>query len=273
MIEKRRLITKTRDEESIPLSLLKKGKLHLLPLYYWLTLSYTGRELIQNQGSARFTDHVYHNKPEGKFLVGKILDGYILRNRLCRSLRHRHEMVQDLLQKLIDDYPCEREVSLLTVPCGYAMDVLNVLDERKDRRIRAYGLDLDEEAIETARTRAEGREIANISFHVGDAMTLKDYPVRSADIVSSVGFAAYLSDSQLTAFCQQIASILQEGGAFVTTCPTDYRRSSLSKDLFGLDTRHITKEHLAQLFAQSPFREVVMHDAPNGIQTVVLARK
>ena len=65
-----RFVSKTRRIESLPLHLLKRGKIHLMPVYYLARLSRLGSELISNQGSAEYQDLVYLNQPQGKLLIG-----------------------------------------------------------------------------------------------------------------------------------------------------------------------------------------------------------
>ena len=78
MDSRKPLASKTRQIESIPLHVLKTGKIHLLPVYQLAALSSVGKELILNQGSARYQDLVYRNLPEGRLLLGKLFDSYLL---------------------------------------------------------------------------------------------------------------------------------------------------------------------------------------------------
>ena len=54
------LYNRTRSARSIPLGLLKRGRLLELPLYYMLRESDLAREGFENLGSYKFADHIYH---------------------------------------------------------------------------------------------------------------------------------------------------------------------------------------------------------------------
>src|SRR6476659_6618225 len=84
-----RLPNRTRVSQSIPRRLLGEGKLHLLPVYALLRTSDLAREGIENSGSFRFADHIYRGKPSGRYGVGTVLDGVLLRLRGAKSMRSR----------------------------------------------------------------------------------------------------------------------------------------------------------------------------------------
>src|SRR5437773_12430263 len=72
------LYNRTRSSRSIPLGLLKRGRLLELPLYYILRESDLAREGFENSGSYQFADHIYRNVPSGKNRFGRWLDAQLL---------------------------------------------------------------------------------------------------------------------------------------------------------------------------------------------------
>src|SRR5215212_10104789 len=85
----RRLANRTRVSRSIPRRLVAERKFHLLPVYALLRTSDLAREGIENSGSFRFADHVYRAKASGRYGLGVLLDGVLLRLRGARSMRNR----------------------------------------------------------------------------------------------------------------------------------------------------------------------------------------
>src|SRR5688572_29377988 len=87
----------TRESASIPRRLWEEGKLHLIPLYALLRTSDLAREGIENSGSYRFADHIYLGRARGKYGIGRLLDGVLLRLRAARSMRNRYRHSRDMI--------------------------------------------------------------------------------------------------------------------------------------------------------------------------------
>ncbi|MDQ6885128.1 MAG: hypothetical protein M3077_12995, partial [Candidatus Dormibacteraeota bacterium] len=106
---------RTRRAASIPGRLVREGKLYLLPVYYLGLTTELGKEAIENSGSYDFADHIYGNRPAGRFLVGYLLDAVFLNLKSARALRSRYRYARSEIQRLI----AERAdaVDVLAVPC------------------------------------------------------------------------------------------------------------------------------------------------------------
>src|SRR4029077_18006626 len=92
---------RTRRTASIPRRLVREGQLHLLPVYYLGLNTALGRAAIKNCGSYEFADHIYGNRPAGKFLVGCLLDALFLILKSARSFRSRYLYARSEIQRLI----------------------------------------------------------------------------------------------------------------------------------------------------------------------------
>ncbi|MDQ6712581.1 MAG: class I SAM-dependent methyltransferase family protein, partial [Candidatus Dormibacteraeota bacterium] len=106
---------RTRRTASIPRRLVREGKIHLLPVYYLGLTTELGKEAIHNSGSYDFADHIYGNRPAGRFLIGYLLDAVFLNLKSARALRSRYRYARSEIQRLI----AERAdaVDVLAVPC------------------------------------------------------------------------------------------------------------------------------------------------------------
>lgn len=277
-----RLVSKTRRIESIPLHLLKQGKVYLLPVYYMAKLSRLGNELILNQGSAEYQDLVYLNQPQGRFVIGKILDKYLLGFPTARGCRSRLAATQDTLEHLVDSSPSKNTV-ILDVGCGYARGLIaiaEVVNNRRNGRLSGYGLDLDERAIETASVRAREKGLVDLTFVVGDALEPGDYPVRSADIVVLNGVAQYLPYDQRMRLYHNIHSLLNENGYLLTDyfcnwakSPTEKWWKGISEQFLGVRLDWLDKEGVEEMFSGLPFRKVKTWYSHDDLCLMVLAEK
>ena len=93
---------RTRRTTSIPRRLVREGKLHLLPVYYLGLTTALGKEAIENSGSYDFADHIYGNRPAGKFLIGYLLDALFLNLKSARSFRSRYLYARSEIQRAAD---------------------------------------------------------------------------------------------------------------------------------------------------------------------------
>jgi ubiquinone/menaquinone biosynthesis C-methylase UbiE len=232
-----------------------------------------GKEVFLNHASAEFLDLSYRNQPEGKFIIGKIIDKYLLNHPLAKAGRNRLAIVQETLMQLIEKWPPQKEVTILSLPCGYARDLIGVLEDIKDRNVRAYGLDLGEKAVEVASERAKEKGIEKISFHLGDALCPESYPIQSPDIISSIGLAEYLSYEDMIKFYKQLHSVLGEDGYLLASYTGHYPNERIALEISGLIINLLDKPEVEEVFSQLPFSDVKIWHEPEKIHTMILARK
>lgn len=275
----RQLASKTRKIESMPMHLLKHGKVYLLPVYYMAKLSRVGSELALNQGSAEYQDLVYRNQPEGRLIVGKIFDKYLLNFPTAKGCRSRLAATQEVLKQLIDSSTA-KDIVLLDLGCGYARGLIGTMAGIKDRHITAYGMDLDEKAIEVASARAQEKGLANLTFSVGDALNLGDYPVQSADIVILNGLAQYLSSDGRMQLYHNVHSLLDDNGYLLTDYFCDWAKNpvqkwwkGISEDFLGVKLDWLGKEAVEEMFSRLPFRNVKTWYSQGNFCLMVLAKK
>ena len=109
---------RTRRSRSIPVTLLRRGHLPAIPLYWVLRLSELAREGFENSGSYRFADHIYRDTPAGRGPIGRWIDARLLSMPAVRSFRNRYLAARDALVSFLVNRPSDRDVHVLSVPSG-----------------------------------------------------------------------------------------------------------------------------------------------------------
>lgn len=266
---------RTRRTASIPRRLVREGKLFLLPVYYLGLTSELGREAIHNSGSYDFADHIYANRPAGRFLVGYLLDALFLRLKSARSFRSRYLYARGEIQRLI----LERDapVDVLAVPCGLARELFDVsawlTDQRRDRPVRLYGMDLDPELINRLVTAGRPRQVG-IEFACGDALSPDAYPTQDFDAIVSLGFTEFLDDAMTAAFYRLAHGKLKPGGRFITSGMRPHRLSDyLLRNVADLQTWYRSPESLRGLAGQAGFEQISTYEDATGLQTMLIGIK
>jgi hypothetical protein len=266
---------RTRRTASIPRRLVREGNFHLLPVYYLGLTTALGKEAIENSGSYDFADHIYGNRPAGKFVVGYLLDALFLNLKSARALRSRYLAARKEIQRLIVERPDPIEV--LAVPCGLARELFDVAtwlaDERLSRQVRLIGMDLDQELV--ARLVGTSRRLGlGIEFVCGDALSAGAYPAQPFDGIVSLGFTEFLDDTLAAAFYRLAHGKLKPGGQLVTSGMRPHKLSDyLLRNVADLQTSYRSAETLRGLARHAGFEQISTYEDRTGLQTMLIGVK
>ena len=266
---------RTRRTTSIPRRLVREGKLHLLPVYYLGLTTALGKEAIENSGSYDFADHIYGNRPAGRFLVGYLLDALFLNLKSARSFRSRYLYARSEIQRLI----VERAdpIDVLAVPCGLARELFDVstwlADDHPKRQVRLIGMDLDQELV--SRLAGTSRRLGlGIAFVCGDALSADAYPAQPCDGIVSLGFTEFLDDTLAAAFYRLAYGKLKPGGRLVTSGMRPHKLSDyLLRNVADLQTSYRSAETLRGLARQAGFEQISTYEDRTGLQTMLIGVK
>lgn len=267
---------RTRQSKSIPLNLLRRGRLHDVVLYYLLAPSDLAREGFRNSGSYNFADHIYRNLPSGKNAFGRWVDARLLGMAAVRSFRNRFLAARDELAEFL----CLRSgrvLDVLSIPCGIPRELAEGAAIARRRGadlsvITFHGLDLDPEVLRLATNFAREHELTNFSPHQGDALNLDNGP-QAADFVTSTGLAEFLEDDRLAILYKNVYELLRPGGFFVTSGMQRRRASEYLLKIAEIRVHYRNAEQLQALARRAGFREIAVRYDAVGLQCIMVARK
>ena len=269
---------KTRGSQSIPKKLIREGKFYLLPVYYLLLTSELAREGIKNSGSYRFADHIYGNRPKGKFIIGKIIDAVLLKLKSAQSLRARYIHAKEEIHNLVSTINHNDYIDILAVPCGLAREFFEVAHELKSfdhpsyKCVRWHGIDLDTELIEFL-TRKNDEHKHSMYFCQGDAFEQEAYKKRrNYDMIISMGFTEFLQDEDTVRFYKTVYDNLKCGGVFFTSGMMPHKLSEyLMRNIAELQAQYRSEDVLKRLAQQAGFKKVRTYQ--NQLQTILVGVK
>lgn len=267
---------RTRRSASIPARMLRDGQWYLLPLYYLLLTSDLAREGIKNSGSPGFADHIYANRPTGRYGIGRLVDALLLTLASAKALRARYLFAKQEIHALIAARaPHVDALDILTVPCGFARETFEVAAELQANhdphrhKIRWHGIDLDANVIASVSRRAE-RSDAHIEFWTGDALAPATYG-KQYDMVISTGFTEFLDDRQTLDFYRTVRGHLNRGGRFVTSGMRRHTMSDyLLRHLAEIRTAYRDERTLKEFAQQAGFSTVSAYQDRSGLQTILI---
>lgn len=266
----------TRESISIPRRLLREGKPHLIPLYALLRTSDLAREGIENSGSFRFADHIYQGRARGRYGIGRLLDGILLRLRAARSMRNRYRHSRDTIVAEAKRFT-GTEFRVLSVPCGIARElseaatILLAEEPTEYGRTRFFGLDIDNEPLSLSRELV--RDHANFSFLAGNALDASAYP-NGLDVIVSTGLGDFLDDDSLVRFYRICHQALRRGGVLVTSAQQPQPLADfLMRELAELRATYRDPRQLEAALRSAGFSDVTVRPDAVGLQALAIARK
>lgn len=280
MSETPRFYNRTRRSASLPLTMLRHGRLLSLPVYAALRQSDLAREGLDHSGSYRFADHIYRAQASGRGPFGRWLDARLLSLPAVRSFRNRFCAARDELAAfLAERAPQGGRLDILSAPCGIPRELAEA-HERLSRAgtplradLRYYGLDLDPSALDDAARFAREAGLAPFLPLHGDVFDERLYPPDGVDFITCTGLAEFLDDERLVALYGVFFRALRPGGVLVTTGMKGTRLSDYLLRLAELTVHYRTAGHLEGLVHQVPFLTVSCRTDALGLQAIVVARR
>ena len=271
---------RTRQSPSLPMALLRRGRVFALPLYAALRRSDLAREGLDHSGSYRFADHIYRGEPSGRGLFGRWLDARLLALPAVRSFRNRFHAARDELTTFLRERAgTPGRLDILSAPCGIPRELADGYKAfiSSGTTVRAdlsfHGLDLDTTALREAVAFAHDRNLAPFTPRQGDAFDRGVYPPSGVDFITSTGLAEFLDDEQLAKLYGIFYESLRAGGVLVTSGMRGRPLSDYLLQLAEIPVNYRTAADLERLARALPFSQVRTNVDEFGIQSILVARK
>jgi hypothetical protein len=181
-------------------------------------------------------DHVYENKAEGRFLIGRLIDRIYLDTPGWSGIRNRGELLRDVIvAEALIIARHGKSVRLADLACGGARYLLSALQTLKEAGIdvRATLRDYRNEDLDKAKENARRAGIDAV-IEPGDAFSdtdlaglsradLSDTDVATLDIVVVSGLHEIIDDDErVKRHFTQIATLLSSGGCLIVTVQPDH---------------------------------------------------
>ncbi len=186
--------------------------------------------------SGKMLDYVYHNKPSGKYFIGKLIDKFFIRHSNWEAIRTRKANIEKALNNLIKKGLDKKdEIYVLDIASGQAKYIFDLINNFKEQKVYFSCKDTDERWLKEGIERAENLKIENIEFSKGNAFSAQIYNVlnNKPNIVVASGFYDWISDDDLVKKSMHtIYDALPDDGHFVFTNQSGNVDISLVNKLF-----------------------------------------
>jgi hypothetical protein len=272
-----RFHNQTRRSRSIPLSLLRRGRVLDLPIYWILRLSDLAREGLDHSGSHRFADHIYRSEPSGRFVIGRWLDALLLSLPATVSFRYRYVAARDEIIAFVTERATvgESAIDIFSVPCGIPRELADAAQALRGASVPLHGVRFTGSTSTTtsfARRPLLPASAACIRSRRIAAMRSIARHARTRGCDHVYGLAEFLTDAELERLYGIFFDVLTPGGLLITSGM--HRRRFSDYAAAGGDPHAISDAaDLARLARRLPFSAVRTYVDSNGIQTILKARK
>lgn len=202
-----------------------------------MLLSRLGRQSVLGEAATGYNfDHMYENKAEGSFIIGKWIDRILLNLPAVHATRYRRDCIKKILVNEIENHHVEsKKTRIVDIACGSGRYLLDINKMFEEQNVETLGVDYDLKSITRGELLAKkyGVPTVNLRFFRGNLFRLqllkklgKNIEWRPNIIVSS-GLTVYIDDKKVADVVSQIYDGLSSGGLILI----DSQESNPSKKL------------------------------------------
>lgn len=176
----------------------------------------SGAELGEN------FEHIYNNKPQGVFLIGKFIDRVLLNLPSVQATRERKEEIKKILRKEISiNGLAGRQTRILDLASGGARYLRELKAEHETGDAESLCIDRNMQCVNLGRTLAKREGLKHIKFLRADIFRLGYLKVISEhihwkpNVIIASGLFIYFNDETVARILQEIYRSLPKGGLVI----------------------------------------------------------
>ncbi len=178
-------------------------------------------------------EHIYNNKPEGSFLIGRYVDKALLSLKTAQATRGRKETIKKMLNNEIQNNRLfNRKTKILDLASGTARYLRELSEEHLTGAVESTCIDKDSACIKLGRDLVKRDGIPNIRFFRGNIFHLNHlrklaYSLEwKPNVIIASGLFMYFNDDRVEEMLREIYDFLPPGGLLIFS---SYERVGIRK--------------------------------------------
>ena len=251
-------------------------------------LSKLGQQSILGEASTGYNfDHMYENKPQGKFFVGKLIDRIVLNFPSVQATRNRKRNIIKIMSDEIENLRIlSKPIRIIDVACGASRYLIELNDMYRDFSCEVMGVDYDRKSLELGSLLAQkyGIDKSHLRFVKGNVFHLQHLKHLGAkinwrpNIVVASGLIDYLDDHRVQVAFTEVYQGLEDDGLFLFSSqesnPSRKLMEKICRTNEGPWIIHYRKPAiLRQWLLDTGFRDVVIGKDKWNMYDLCTARK
>ncbi len=220
-------------------------------------------------GDFMMMELIYRQNPDGDGKLGRLIDGWLLKQAPARAVRNRRRLLRRLLDQFFrEKLAQEPTIDLINLACGPARELFDLLAASDySHRINALCIDIDSEALKYANRHVNTvAHDANVRFMrenvIKWALGRAKHDLGRQDIIYSSGLCDYLDRRLMLRLIQRCHDQLKPGGILIlgNFSPRNPDRLFLDNMLYWR-LIHRDEQELSDMFKETSFGSNVRLDA------------
>ena len=207
------------------------------------------------------------------FMERNAFDRFWIGMRNAQAVRNRGRKVRELLLDAVLNSESTL-VRILSLACGSARDVIDVIVMANDRgvTVKALLVDINPEALKAAQEYAEARGVSGqIEVLQSDIVTVWPAAKEFApNIVHIIGLLEYVPNDKAINLLAAVHGVLR-GGKLLTSNTVNNMEAGFLRHVIGWNMLYRSGWQLEQLLKAAGFNRVAVHGEPHKVQNVAIA--
>jgi len=245
---------------------------------FWFDgLGLSPRKVKENAASWQALDEIYNYNFDHSITPGTLVDNFWEGIMNCQAVRNRFKLVKQELRRAILRFSNHEEVRLISLACGSAQAVIEVLAELKTKRIivRVVLLDIDQSALDYAMGLAKKHgvldQIKLVRASVSRVVKIsRDF---KPQVIEMVGFLDYIPQEKAIRLVTKIRESLEPKGVFITSNIAPNSEMRFIHWVVNWSMVYRTPEELAEVIVEAGFSNYRLIYEPLKIHGLAIAQK
>jgi SAM-dependent methyltransferase len=239
--------------------------------------SHNLRLIKEGATSWRALDIIYNHRFGGRKTLTGYLDDFWIGMMNAQAVRNRFRLVKIELKDTLARFKNEGEVRLMSLACGSAQAVIDVVSELKNEgiKVKLLLIDKDDKALIHAKKLALERGVVG-QVDVLRANILKVRMISETfrpHVIEMLGLLDYLHDNMAVSFISRIRDQLPKGGYFFTCNIRPNPEMHFIKHVVNWPMIYRTSRELSAIVTAAGFNDVQQIYEPLRIHGVIIAKK
>jgi extracellular factor (EF) 3-hydroxypalmitic acid methyl ester biosynthesis protein len=233
-------------------------------------------------GDFKMMEQIYRMTPDGDGKLGRLIDGWLLKQIPPQAVRNRRVLLRRLLDRLCRErLHQERPLHIMNLACGPSRELFDLLaDCDYSQYLNVLCIDIDSEALQFANQHVNTvPHQASVRFMhenvIKWALGRAKHDLGHQDIIYSSGLCDYLDRRLMISLIESCYGQLTAGGVLVVGnfTPANPDRQFMDNIMYWR-LIHRDEHEMRQLFAASSFGDQVeLITEPEGVNLFAIATK
>jgi SAM-dependent methyltransferase len=178
--------------------------------------------IVSGAESGENFEHIYNNKPQGVFLIGKFIDKILLNLPSVRATRERKEEIKKILRKEITiNRSAGRKTRILDLASGGARYLRELKEEHERGDVESLCVDKNMRCVNLGRSLTGREGVKNLKFlradifRMGHLKTISRQLDWKPNIIIASGLFIYFNDQMVEGVLREIFQSLPPKGLVI----------------------------------------------------------